>query len=68
MTEEQKKELEDEKNKNNAQESKKKKKNNKKNKDIIQLDYSLCDFPLPYSRQSLVEDWFEFNDSTVSPI
>lgn len=53
MNENQKKELEDEKNKNNPNyegSKKKNKKKGKKEKEIVQLDYSLCDFPLPYSR------------------
>jgi hypothetical protein len=53
MSENQKKELEDEKNKNNPNyegSKKKNKKKGKKDKEIVQLDYSLCDFPLPYSR------------------
>jgi len=28
----------------------------------------MCDFPLPYSERRLVEDWYNFNDSTVQPI
>lgn len=32
------------------------------------MDFDLCDFPIAYSSKSLVENWFEFNDSTVTPI
>ena len=35
---------------------------------MIELDYSKCKFPIPYSDDRLVDDWFEFNDSTVTPI
>ena len=77
MTNEEKEKLEDEKNKNNPNYKKegqgsKKKNKNKKNvpdkKDKIDLDFSKCDFPIPYSEQRLVEDWYEFNDSTITPI
>ena len=34
----------------------------------VELDYDLCDFPIAYSKQSLVQKWFEFNDSTVRPV
>lgn len=83
MTEEQKKELEDEKNKNNPNYQKGGKKNKNKNKnknkkkdndkpkesnEVAEYDYSLCDFPIAYSESRLVENWFEFNDATVSPI
>ena len=74
MTEQQKQDLENEKNKNNPnfnnpeKTGKNNKKNKNKDKEIIELDYSLCDFPLPYSEQRLVENWYEFNDSSVIPI
>jgi hypothetical protein len=72
MNEQQKKDLENEKNKNNPNynenDKKTKKKDKNKDKEIIELDYKLCDFPLPYSEQRLVENWYEFNDSTVVPI
>lgn len=70
MTDLQKQDLEKEKNKNNPNfnPTKNKKKNKNNDKEIIELDYSLCDFPLPYSEQRLVENWYEFNDSTVVPI
>lgn len=58
-----------------------KEKNNKKTKNkqqkqppaqpkkaSVELDYDLCDFPVAYSKPSLVQNWFEFNDSTVRPI
>lgn len=35
---------------------------------MVELDYSKCDFPIPYSEQRLVENWYEFNDSSVTPI
>ena len=69
MTEKEIKELEDEKNKNNP--NKKKNKKNKKKEEKTheqELDFSKCDFPIPYSEQRLVENWYEFNDSTVTPI
>lgn len=78
MTEEQKKDLEQEKNKNNPNynpekpeqegKGKKNKKQKKKDKVVKELDFSMCDFPLPYSRQDLVQNWYQFNDSTVTPI
>ena len=79
MTDKQKQELEDEKNKNNpnynpemlisnTRNKKNKKKQNWKDKEITELDYSRCDFPVPYSEARLVENWFEFNDATVKPI
>lgn len=68
MTEEMKKELEEEKNKNNPNKKNKKKKKERKEKEIVDLDYSKCDFPIPYSSKRLVRDWYEFNDSAVSPI
>lgn len=65
MTEEMKKEAEEEKNKNNK---KKKKKKEKKEKEIVDLDFSKCDFPIAYSSKRLVQDWYEFNDSAIGPI
>ena len=35
---------------------------------MVDLDFSKCDFPIPYSEKSLAEDWYEFNDSAISPI
>ena len=35
---------------------------------MVEYDFSLCDFPILYSAESLVEDWYEFNDSSVLPI
>lgn len=35
---------------------------------MVELDFTKCDFPIPYSEKRLVEDWFEFNDSSVTPI
>jgi hypothetical protein len=32
------------------------------------FDFDKCDFPIPYSEKRLVEDWYDFNDSTVRPI
>ena len=32
------------------------------------MDFSLCDFPLPYSDVELTKNWFDFDDSTVTPI
>ena len=82
MTDAQKKELEAEKNKNNPnykeeteekpltkkERKAKARKDKEKNKEVVELDYSKCDFPLPYSSQKLVENWYDFNDSTVTPI
>jgi len=66
MSEQQLKELEDEKNKNNN--TGKKQKKEKKEKEVTELDFSKCDYPLPYSEHRLLEDWYEFNDSSVVPI
>ena len=49
--------------KNKNQNQQKSKKNEKKD-----LDFSLCDFPIPYSDIELGKHWFDFNDSTVEPI
>jgi len=74
MTEEQIKKLEDEKNKNNPNQQSKKSKRQKKReqkeeekKEII-YEYDECDFPIPYSDKRLALNWFDFNDSTVTPI
>lgn len=32
------------------------------------MDFDQCDFPVAYSKASLAQNWFEFNDSTVSPV
>lgn len=69
MSEQQLKELEEkneEKNKNKN--NKKKNKDKQKNKEVVELDFSKCEFPIPYSRNELVENWYEFNDSSVNPI
>ena len=34
----------------------------------VELDFDLCDFPVAYSKEDLVKNWFEFNDSTVTAI
>ena len=34
----------------------------------VELDYDLCDFPIAYSKASLAHNWFDFNDSSVTPI
>lgn len=65
MSEQQLKELEEE--QNNKKKDKKKKDKNKE-KEVVELDYSRCDYPLPYSSPELLERWFEFNDSAVVPI
>ena len=45
------------------------KKNEKKAEDqVVEYDYDLCDFPIQYSEKRLIEGWFDFNDSCVSPI
>ena len=57
--------------KNKKNKNKNKNKNNDKQKDskeTTELDFTMCDFPIPYSESRLVENWFEFNDSTVTPI
>ena len=43
---------------------------NKKNKKDTEIEYDFdeCDFPLPYSDPRLAQGWYDFNDSTVSPI
>ena len=40
----------------------------KKKKEKTELDYTKCDFPIPYSDIELGKHWFDFNDSTVTPI
>lgn len=45
-----------------------KKQKKEKEKEVTELDFSKCDYPLPYSEHRLLEDWFEFNDSSVVPI
>ena len=42
--------------------------NKKEKKEEIELNYDECDFPLPYSEKRCIEGWFDFNDSTVTPI
>ena len=32
------------------------------------MDFSLCDFPVPYTNAENTKNWFDFNDSTVDPI
>ena len=32
------------------------------------LDFDLCDFPIPYSSKHLVQNWFDFNDSSVKAL
>ena len=59
--------------KKNKQNKKKNQNNNnnqqqKKKKDQVDLDYTQCDFPLPYSDIELGKHFFDFNDSTVDPI
>ena len=70
MSEQQKKDAEEEKKKKEEENKNKKKKNKKekKEKEIIELDYIKCAFPIPYSDERLLENWFEFNDSAVTPI
>jgi hypothetical protein len=48
--------------------SKKNQKKEEKEKLLVDLDFSLCDFPLPYSDAELTKNWFDFDDSTVTPI
>lgn len=66
MSEQQLKELEEEEKQKQKKDKKKKDKN--KDKEVVELDYSKCDYPLPYSSPELLENWFEFNDSAVVPI
>ena len=33
-----------------------------------EFDYNMCDFPISYKDKSAAKNWFEFNDSTVTPI
>lgn len=35
---------------------------------MVELDYDLCDFPIPYQNKDCIKNWFDFNDSTISPI
>jgi hypothetical protein len=32
------------------------------------LNYDKCDFPIPYSDKRLVQNWFDFNDASVTPL
>ena len=72
MNDQQKKELHDEKHKNNPNKEefngKRKGKNKKKDKEVKTLDFSKCDYPIPYSHPRLIENWYDFNDSGVTPI
>mgnify|MGYP000126011272 CR=1 FL=1 len=68
MTQEQLDELEAEESKGKKKNKKNKNKKNNNNKEFVELDYAKCDFPIPYSSQSLIENWFEFNDSSICPI
>lgn len=60
--------------KNNKKNNKKQNQGNKPKKEQpqkkkeVEMDFDLCDFPIPYSEKRLVQNWFEFNDSTVTPI
>ena len=49
---------------------KNKKKQNKKEKDeeVDKTDYDDKDYPIPYTNKDLGENWYEFNDSIVTPI
>ena len=47
---------------------KKNKKKNNKPKEVVELDFSKCDFPIKPSRPDLAQNWYEFNDSSVTPI
>lgn len=48
---------------------KQQKKGDDKKKDTdIEYNYDECDFPLPYSEKRLIEGWYDFNDSSVTPI
>ena len=40
----------------------------KEKKEEIEFNYDECDFPLPYSEKRCIEGWFDFNESTVTPI
>lgn len=35
---------------------------------MLEMDFSKCDFPVPYSDPAVVTNWFDFNDSSVEPI
>jgi hypothetical protein len=51
------------------QREKQQKKGEDKKKDTdIEYNYDECDFPLPYSEKRLIEGWYDFNDSSVTPI
>jgi hypothetical protein len=41
--------------------------NKKKDTEVV-YDYDECDFPLPYSEKRLIENWYDYDDSTVTPI
>ena len=34
----------------------------------MEYDYDECDFPIAYSEKRLIEGWYDFNDSSVTPI
>ena len=59
------------KNKGKKQQQQKKKPKSKKEKEEERenrMNYDECGFPLPYTNKSLGENWFEFNDSVITPI
>lgn len=55
-------------NHNTKQKGQNQKKGGQKKKEEVEYDFDQCDFPLPYSHKRLIEGWFDFNDSTVTPI
>ena len=45
-----------------------KKKQNNENSNSKEIDFDELEFPIPYLNKKLSEDWFDFNDSAVTPI
>jgi len=35
---------------------------------VVELDFDMCDFPIAYQNKDCIYNWFDFNDSTVTPI
>ena len=54
------------KNKNNNQNKSNNKSDNKENTESKDINENEKDFPIPYENKSLKENWFEFNDTSVT--
>ncbi|CDW84271.1 ubiquitin carboxyl-terminal hydrolase 40 [Stylonychia lemnae] len=53
-------------NKTNNQQQQQKK--NEKKEIEVEYNYDECDFPIPYSDRRLINNWYDFNDSQVTPL